>query len=81
MSQGGYVNARDVLPSRLLALVQRYCSGFVYVPVPEPNRHRDEQIRELHQQGRSVEEIATQTGLSKRRIWQILKTPREEPHR
>ena len=77
MSGNGYVNARDVLPSRLLALVQRYCSGFVYIPVPGPNQQRDEQIRELHQQGRTVEEIATQTGLSKRRIWRILKTPRE----
>jgi Mor family transcriptional regulator len=73
MSQSGYVNARTVLPSRLLARVQRYCSGFVYVPVPEPNRNRDEQIRELHQQGRSVEEIATHVRLSKRRVWQILK--------
>jgi DNA invertase Pin-like site-specific DNA recombinase len=74
MSGNGYVNARDVLPSRLLALVQRYCSGVVYIPVPEPNRHRDEQIRELFQQGRSVEEIATSTGLGKRRVWQILKS-------
>jgi Mor family transcriptional regulator len=73
MSGNGYVNARNVLPSRLLARVQRYCSGFVYVPVPETNRQRDEQIRELFQQGRSVEEIATQAGLSKRRVWQILK--------
>jgi DNA invertase Pin-like site-specific DNA recombinase len=73
MSGNGYVNARTVLPPQLLARVQRYCSGFVYVPVPEPNRHRDEQIREMYQQGRSVEEIATQTGLSKRRVWQILK--------
>jgi DNA invertase Pin-like site-specific DNA recombinase len=77
MSGTGYVNARNVLPSRLLARVQRYCSGFVYVPVPEPHRNRDEQIREMYQQGRSVEEIATQTGLSKRRVWQILKKPRE----
>lgn len=73
MSGNGYVNARNVLPSRLLAHVQRYCSGFVYVPVPEPKRQRDEQIRELFQQGRAVEEIATQVGLSKRRVWQILK--------
>ena len=73
MSGNGYVNARDVLPSRLLALVQRYCSGVVYIPVPEPNQHRDEQIRELFQQGRAVEEIATHVGLSKRRVWQILK--------
>jgi len=73
MSGNGYVNAKDVLPSRLLALVQRYCSGVVYIPVPEPNRRRDEQIREQFQQGRSVEEIATQTGLSKRRVWQILR--------
>ena len=77
MSRCSYVNARNVLPSRLLARVQRYCSGFVYVPVPEPNQHRDTQIREMYQQGRSVEEIAAQTGLSKRRIWQILKKPRD----
>jgi hypothetical protein len=31
-------------------MVQRYCSGLVYIPVPEPNRDRDEQIRELYQQ-------------------------------
>jgi Mor family transcriptional regulator len=77
MSRCSYVNARNVLPPRLLERVQRYCAGFVYVPVPEPNRDRDEQICEMYQQGRSVEEIATQTGLSKRRIWQILKKPRD----
>ena len=73
MSGNGYVNARNVLPSRLLASVQRYCSGFVYVPVPEPKRERDEQIRALYQQGRTVEEIASHARLSKRRVWQILK--------
>jgi Mor family transcriptional regulator len=73
MSGNSYVNARHVLPSRLLARVQRYCSGFVYIPVPEPNGQRDEQILDLFQQGRSVEEIATHVGLSKRRVWQILK--------
>jgi Mor family transcriptional regulator len=78
MSGTGYVNARNVLPSRLLARVQRYCSGFVYVPVPEPNQHRDAQIREMYQQGRSVEEIATHAVLSKRRVWQILQ---ESPRR
>jgi Mor family transcriptional regulator len=77
MSRSSYVNARNVLPLQLLERVQRYCSGFVYVPVPESNRQRDEQIRELFQQGRSVEEIAMQTGLSKRRVWQILKKRRE----
>lgn len=76
MSRSGYVNAQTVLPSRLLERVQRYCSGFVYVPVPESNRQRDAKIRELFQQGRSAEEIATHAGLSKRRVWQILKTPR-----
>jgi hypothetical protein len=73
MSENGYVNARTVLPSRSLARVQRYCSGFVYVPVPDPNHDRDEKIRDQYQQGRSVEEIATHAGLSKRRVWQILK--------
>jgi DNA invertase Pin-like site-specific DNA recombinase len=73
MSRSGYVNAQNVLPSRLLARVQRYCSGLVYVPVPESNQDRDEKIRELYQQGQSVEEIATTVGLSKRRVWQILK--------
>jgi DNA invertase Pin-like site-specific DNA recombinase len=75
MSGNGYVNARNVLPPRLLERVQRYCAGFVYVPVPEPNRDRDEQIRELFHQGRTVEEIAAHVGLSKRRVWQILKEP------
>jgi DNA-binding NarL/FixJ family response regulator len=73
MSGNGYVNARDVLPARLLAHVQRYCSGFVYIPVPGPNQERDEQIHQMSRQGRSVEEIATQAGISKRRVWQILK--------
>jgi hypothetical protein len=73
MSGHGYVNARNVLPSELLAHVQRYCSGLVYIPVPEPNQDRNEKIRELYQQGRSVEEIAAHAGLSKRRVWQILK--------
>jgi hypothetical protein len=68
-----YANARDVLPSELLALVQRCYVGLVYIPTPSCKRRRNEQICELRNRGLSVEEIAKAAGLSTRRVWQILK--------
>jgi hypothetical protein len=54
MSRHDYANARDVLPSEVLSLVQRHYAGILYIPVPSPNQDRDEKIRELYQQGQSV---------------------------
>ena len=73
MSRHAYANARDVLPSELLALVQRCHVGLVYIPTPSCKRRRNEQICELRNRGLSVEEIAKAAGLSTRRVWQILK--------
>ena len=73
MSRHDYANARDVLPSEVLSLVQQHYAGLLYIPVPSCNQRRDEQICEMHSRGHSVEEIAKTTGLSRRRVWQILK--------
>jgi Mor family transcriptional regulator len=73
MSRHNCANGRDVLPAEVLSLVQKHYDGLLYIPVPSCNRRRDEQICEMHSRGHSVEEIAKTTGLSRRRVWQILK--------
>ena len=70
-----YANARDVLPSELIALVQRHYDGLLWIPPPPPEEivERNEQIQRMHLDGVPVTEIAQQVGLSERRVWQILR--------
>ena len=68
-----HVNAGDVLPQEVLGLVQRYCTGYVYVPATgERYRMRDEEILRLKAEGLGTGAIAERVGLCERRIRQIL---------
>jgi DNA-binding NarL/FixJ family response regulator len=81
MSRKGYANARDVLPPKLLELVQRYHNGLLWIPPSEGALTRHEQIHQMHASGLPNAEIAERVGLSKRRVRQILKTPYQHaPH-
>lgn len=72
MSRHNYANGRDVLPSELLALVQRHYDGLLWIPPPASAPDRHDQIRYLRVGGMPVAEIAERVGLSKRRVRQIL---------
>lgn len=72
MSRHNYANGRDVLPSELLAIVQRHYHGLVWIPPPEGALTRHEQIHQMHASGLPNAEIAERVGLSKRRVRQIL---------
>ena len=72
MSRQGYANGRDVLPSELLALVQRHYNGLLWIPPPEGALTRHEQIRQMHACGIPNAEIAERAGLGERRVRQIL---------
>jgi predicted transcriptional regulator len=72
MSRHDYANGRDVLPSEVLAIVQRHYNGLLWIPPPEGALTRHEQIRYLRIGGMPLAEIAERVGLSKRRVRQIL---------
>jgi len=75
---GNYANAKDVLPPELLAAVQRYHTGHLWVPPDETDesrerqRERDRLILALRAEGLTGREIASRMELSERRVWQIL---------
>jgi predicted transcriptional regulator len=72
MSRQDYANARDVLPSEVLSLVQRHYNGLLWIPPPASAPDRHDQIRYLRMGGMPLAEIAARVGLSKRRVRQIL---------
>ncbi len=73
-----HVNARNVLPEKLLREVQKYCTGYIYVP---STRHfyarRRREILRLSLQGLTARAIAEQVHLSERRVRQIVAEGRE----
>ena len=54
-------------------LAFRFGGCRLYVPLAPPATNRDKRIRELHRRGRSVTSIAAETGLSDRRVIQIIR--------
>ena len=73
-----YANAKDVLPPELLAAVQSYHTGHLWVPPngtnedKERQQERDRLILALRAEGLTGREIAERMILSERRVWQIL---------
>ena len=73
-----YINAAEVLPKELLAQIQKHISGgILYIPLEEKRMGwgekngskeffsaRNEKIRELYKEGRSIEELSEQFGLA-----------------
>ena len=69
-----YVNAARVLPGKLLDEVKQYCTGLVYVPVGDDfHKERAQLVRRLADLGVSSQEIAQLSGVTRRRVNQILK--------
>jgi DNA-binding NarL/FixJ family response regulator len=78
-----YKNACDVLPEELVRKLQSIYTGPVWIPAVARRRiktqgmdERDENIRELHRQGKSIGEITETVLLSRERVRQIIKNQR-----
>lgn len=81
-----YKNAAEILPSGLLQEVQCYIEGeLLYIPRSEGKQgwgavsgskkfylERNSQIRELFQEGRSIDELAKKFGLSGSTIKKVI---------
>ena len=82
-----YVNARDVLPKDVLALVEQYVDGaYIYIPRKDDNRknwgdntrskietaERNAEIYALYKSGRRVEELTGRYFLSDKSIQRII---------
>ena len=68
-----HVNACDVLPGELVREVQRYVSGYIYVPCTrEYYVCRRREIARSRAEGMSTGAIAAEFHLSTRRVRQIL---------
>ena len=73
-----YRNAQDILPDKLLKELQQYVSGeTIYIPNADSKKEwcsvsgarsfykqRNESIRQLHLQGKTLEELAEEFNLS-----------------
>lgn len=86
-----YLNARKVLPARLIAELQKYASGkLVYIPIDEEERtgwgqlsgarreldRRNRQIRAMYHQGAAIDNLAARFYLSPETIKKIIYTKR-----
>lgn len=82
-----YRNANDIFPDELLAEIQKYSSGeLIYIPEVTQNKKgwgeksgsreyyikRNAQIRQLHQQGKTIAQLADEFALSTDSIRRIL---------
>jgi len=73
-----YINAASVMPKQLLRQVREYCVGLVYIPKTDNYyKERAELIARLNDQGVSTLEIAHLSGLSQRRVQQIIQEEHE----
>ena len=80
-----YKNAKDILPTDILALIQQYADGeYIYIPrkTRKPwgqstnskteTRVRNEKIYEQYKSGRKVSELAAEHFLSEKSIERII---------
>jgi len=74
-----YANAKDVLPPELLRAVQEHFIGLLWVPSDTCFYHERRQlVIALHEQGINTKEIAQLSGVTTRRVNQILAARRKE---
>jgi len=88
-----YVNARDVLPKDILALVEQYVDGaYIYIPRKDENRkswgdntrsktetkERNAQIYARYKSGLKVDELAGEYFLSDKSIQRIITQGRKQ---
>jgi len=78
------MNARNVLPEKLLKKVQRVFTGEIWIPVIRKHRlkkkddkDRNREILRLHRQGKSLEDIAQTVFVCKERVRQIIRNGRK----
>jgi hypothetical protein len=71
-----YANAADVLPHDLLKQVRQHYHGMLYVPAKNARSNNRQIVLSLFKQKVPVAEIALLTGLTIRRINQILQEHR-----
>ena len=75
-----YANARDVLPPEVLDTVQRYFTGLLWVPSDVGfYEERRKLVLALKGQGVPTREIARLSGVTPRRVRQIVAQGRAEP--
>ncbi|OGV47599.1 MAG: hypothetical protein A2017_09965 [Lentisphaerae bacterium GWF2_44_16] len=76
---GNYANAKDVLPKELFEELKKYCTGGMLY-ISEGAHHRDKQKLAvmLHGQKTDIRDIANITGLSTRRVYQIIAQERQK---
>ena len=88
-----YVNAQDVLPQDVLALIKQYVDGmYIYIPRNEENRkswgdntrskqetkERNKEIYTRYKAGQRAEELASQYFLSDKSIQRIITQGRKQ---
>jgi len=74
-----YANARDVLPSEVLDTVRRHFTGLLWVPSDVGfYEERRKLVLALKVQGVPTREIARLSGVTPRRVRQIVAQSREE---
>ncbi|MCR5737340.1 MAG: hypothetical protein K6G64_06800 [Eubacterium sp.] len=84
-----YVKAEEILPKEVIEIIQQYASGVnIYIPCKEKKewgsqtdsrgyyRTRNDNICEMHCQGKSVRELASEYALSEKSIRRILRETR-----
>ncbi len=74
-----YANAGKILLKDLLEEVQKYHTGVLWIPCPSRlYKERRQLVIALHEQGVNTKEIAHLTGVTTRRVNQILADRRRE---
>jgi predicted transcriptional regulator len=74
-----YANAKKVLPPELLRSVQGHFTGLLWVPSTTSAHHKRRMlVLALKDQGTSTREIARLSGITRRRVRQIVRETREE---
>ena len=72
-----YAHAAAVLPPELLAEIQSHFTGLLWIPTPKMfYEERRRLVQALHDEGVEVEEIARLSGVTPRRVYQILQKAR-----
>ncbi len=73
MNTNTYANAKDVLPANLLITVQQHYTGILWIPTSKRSyQERNKLIVDLRRHGACSREIGILTGLTTRRVNQIL---------
>ena len=73
-----YANAKDVLPAELLQEIRKFCTGNLYIPPGNHCREKRTLVMRLHGQQSDAKSIASVTGLSPRRVFQIIAEERDK---